>query len=169
MIMKRLFSIAAALAFLPALAMAAPDFSGSWVRDGANSDTIPNTLYWLTRGVDAGGARGPTAQVTIQVRQTGSNLQVVDPAKPQRNYTLDGKPYTVPTDTGIQSAVVTSTLQDSGLTIATTQPYGGMPGNIPLRMTETWSLSPDGRVLTINTIRDAPSRRETYKEQFNKR
>lgn len=167
--MKKLFSIAAALTFVPALALAAPDFSGAWVRDGANSDTVPNTMYWLTRGVDAGGARGPNAQVTIEVRQTASNLQVVDPAKPQRNYTLDGKPYTVPTDTGVQSAVVTSTLAESGLTITTSQPWGGMPGNIPLRTTETWTLSPDGRVLTINTVRDAPSKRETYREQFNRR
>jgi hypothetical protein len=169
MIMRKIFAIAAALAFLPALAMAAPNFTGTWVRDSANSDTVPGSMYWLTRGVDAGGARGPQSQVTLDITQTASSLTLVDPVEKQRTFTLDGKPYSVPTDTGVETATVTSTLNDANLTIVTQQPWGGMPGNVGLTVRRTWTLSPDGRVLTVNTVRDTPAKRETYREVFNKR
>ena len=38
---------------VPAMAFAEPDFSGAWIRDGAKSDVVPNTMYWLTRAVEA--------------------------------------------------------------------------------------------------------------------
>ena len=167
--MKNIFTIAAAVAFVPALALAAPNFTGTWVRDGQNSSTVPNTMYWLTRGVDAGGARGPGSNITLEVQQSGSNLTVVDPVEKQRTFMLDGKPYATPTDTGVQNATVTSTLSDAALTIVTQQPWGGMPGNVGLTTTKTWTLSADGRVLTVNTVRDTPAKRDTYREVFNKR
>ncbi len=34
------------------------------------------------------------------------------------------------------------------------QPWGGMPGNVALEVKEVWSLSPEGKVLTITTSRN---------------
>src|SRR5690242_10301303 len=117
------------------------EFTGTWVRDGAKSDVVPNTMYWLTRGVDAGGGRGRNNQVVIEVQHTAGRMQVTDPARPLRTLILDGKPHDVPTDTGIQKATVVATLQGDTLSVSTTQPFGGMPGNLTLKITETWSLS----------------------------
>lgn len=154
---------------LPVMAFAEPDFSGTWVRDGAKSDVVPNTMYWLTRGVDAGGGRGRNAQTAIEVQHSAGRMQVTDPARPLRTLMLDGKPHTVPTDTGIQTANVVATVRGDTLTVETTQPFGGMPGNATLKITETWSLSPDGKVLTVRTERELPALRQTFNEIYNRR
>ena len=154
---------------LPALAFAEPDFSGTWVRDSAKSDVVPNTMYWLTRGVEAGGGRGRNTQSVIEVQQSAGRVQVADPARPPRTLMLDGKPHAVPTDTGIQIATVVATVQGDTLTVSTTQPFGGMPGNATLKITETWSLSPDGKVLTVRTERDLPALRQSFSEVYNRR
>lgn len=145
------------------------DFNGAWVRDGAKSDVVPNTMYWLTRGVDAGGGRGRNNQVVLEVQQSAGRMQVTDPARPLRTLILDGKAHEVPTDTGIQKATVVATMQGETLTVSTTQPFGGMPGNMTLKITETWSLSSDGKVLTVRTERDAPSVRQSFNEIYNRR
>jgi hypothetical protein len=154
---------------VPAMAFAQPDFSGAWVRDGAKSDVVPNTMYWLTRGVDAGGGRGRNTQTVIEVQQSAGQIRVADPARPPRTLMLDGKPHTVPTDTGIQTASVVATVQGDTLTVSTTQPFGGMPGNVSLKITETWSLSPDGKVLTVRTERELPASRQSFSEVYNRR
>ena len=154
---------------LPALAFAEPDFSGTWVRDSAKSDVVPNTMYWLTRGVEAGGGRGRNTQTVIEVQHSAGRVQVADPARPPRTLMLDGKPHAVPTDTGIQMATVVATVQGDTLTVSTTQPFGGMPGNAILRITETWSLSPDGKVLTVRTERELPAQRLSFSEIYNRR
>ena len=163
----RLMIITALL--LPAMAFAEPDFSGTWVRDGAKSDVVPNTMYWLTRGVEAGGGRGRNNQIVIEVQHSAGRMQVADPARPPRTLMLDGKPHAVPTDTGIQMATVIATMQGDTLTVSTTQPFGGMPGNATLKITETWSLSPDGKVLTVRTDRELPAQRQSFNEVYIRR
>jgi hypothetical protein len=164
---KRFLIIAAVL--LPTMAFAEQDFSGTWVRDGAKSDVVPNTMYWLTRGVEAGGGRGRNNQIVIEIQQSAGRMQITDPARPLRALVLDGKPHTAKTDTGIQSATVVATMQGEALLVSTTQPFGGMPGNATLKITETWSLSPDGKVLTVRTERDLPAQRQTFNEVYNRR
>ena len=181
--MKRHVLLVLGMAFLglTVLAMAAPNFSGSWVRDNAKSDPAPNTAYWLTRdtgggggrggggggGRGAGGGRGPQVDMTIQ--QDANSLQVTDPQGAIRKYTLDGKPFTKTMDTGIQKATVTANLQGDTLVIGTTQPYGGMPGNATLEVKEVWSLSPDGKILTISTTRTVPAVQKTFKQVYNRK
>ena len=163
----RLLMVVALL--VPAMAFAEPDFSGAWVRDAAKSDVVPNTMYWLTRGVEAGGGRGRSSQTVIEVQQSAGRMQVSDPARPPRTLMLDAKPHVVPTDTGIQMATVVATVQGDALTVSTTQPFGGMPGNVSLKITETWSLSPDGKVLTVRTERELPASRQSFNEVYNRR
>jgi len=145
------------------------EFSGTWVRDGARSDVVPNTMYWLTRGVEAGGGRGRNSQTVIDVQQSAGRMQVADPARPLRTFTLDGKPHSVPTDTGMQMAIVVATMQGDTVMVSTTQPFGGMPGNLTLTITESWSLSADGKVLTVRTDRDLPALHQSFSEIYNRR
>jgi hypothetical protein len=167
--MKNKVLVVLGMALLPSLAMAAPDFSGSWVRDNANSDPVPNLMYWLTRGVDSGGGRGRTsAEILMTVQQDASSLQVADQLNPVRKYALDGKPHIRATDTGLAKAAVNASWQGEALVIATTQPYGGMPGNSTLQIKEVWSLSTDGQMLTISTTRDVPAVQQTFKEIYSR-
>lgn len=165
---KPLMMVAAALAFLPAAAIAAPDFSGTWARDRAASDPDPYPIYRLARppqGAENAGA----PDGTLNVKQAGGKLETYDINRPGRSYMLDGKPHMMATDTGMQQANVTATLRDDGLLIAATQPYGGMPGNIGATVTESWTLSPDGKTLTITTVRDTPAEKRTVKSVYTKK
>ena len=59
--------------FMATVAMAAtPDFSGTWARDSANSDPIPNQMYWLTREAPAAPeplrAVAPVEEVFLEPR-----------------------------------------------------------------------------------------------------
>ena len=167
--MKRSILMTLALAAMPVLALAAPDFNGTWVRDNAKSDREVYPLYWLTRGVDPFSGGGGGGEFTLTVKQSAQALQVVDQLHPVRNYVLDGKPKTVTMDTGIATAQVTATLTADALVIDSTQPYGGMPGNAMSKVTETWSLSPDGKSLTITTVRDVAAAKQTAKAVFSRK
>jgi hypothetical protein len=164
---KKLILIAMAAAMLPAFAMAA-DVSGVWVRD-AKSDARPDTMYWLTRGVTNGGGGGGAQEFVLTVKQDPAALVVTNPNLKLRSVPLDGKPHTIKTDTGIQSATVTAVNQANALQITTMQPFGGMPGNATLTVKESWTLSPDGKVLTVTTVRQLPARTETDKQIYNRR
>lgn len=166
--MKKHMMMALALALAPTLAMAAPDFTGSWARDAAKSDPANYPVYWLTRAAPGGGGGG-NQETVVQVRQAAGSLQVVNPTRSQRTYALDGQAHTVATDSGMAKASVTATLQDDALTIASVQPYGAMPGNVTATFKETWRLSPDGKTLTITTVRDTPAKQQTSKDIFTRR
>ena len=174
---------------LPTLAMAAtPDFSGTWARDSANSDPVPDLAYWMTRvapppprapgGASAaggaaaggGGAQRPAPVVLLTVHQDAKTLHVVDSQSAIHEYTLDGdgSPHAKPMDTGIQKAEVTAKLQADNLVIETSGPFGGMPGNVTLKVKEVWSLSPDGKTLTVATTRDIPARHQEYKQVYTR-
>jgi hypothetical protein len=176
---------------LPTLALAAtPDFSGTWARDSANSDPVPDLSYWMTRmappaprppagtpaggGAAAGGRAGgglrPAPVVLLTVKQDAKTLHVVDPQSLIHEYTLDsdGSPHAKPMDTGIQKAEVTAKLQADSLVIESAEPFGGMPGNVTLKVKEVWSLSPDGKTLTITTTRDIPARHQEYKQVYTR-
>ena len=105
----------------------------------------------------------------MNVQQDASSLQVAGPQGATRKYTLDGKPYTSATETGVEKATVTANLQGDTLVIATTRPYGGMPGNVTLQVKEVWALSPDGKILTITTTHTSPAAEKNYKQVFNRK
>lgn len=161
---KKIMMIAMAAAMLPAFAMAA-DVNGVWVRD-AKSDPQPDTMYWLVRGVTSGN---PNAETVLTVKQNATTLEVSNPQRKFRSLPLDGRPRTVDTDTGVEKATVTAVNTANDLTITTTQPYGGMPGNADMTIKESWTVSPDGKVLTISTTRQSPARTTVDKQIFNRR
>ena len=161
------------------LAIGAPNFSGSWVRDNASSDPAPTTL-WLTRAAPArgggggggrgpGGGRGNAGPMPMIVQQDAGSLQVTEPQGGMHKYTLDGKPHNSITETDMGKAVVTASLQGDTVVIGTTRPYGGMPGNVTLQVKEVWSLSPDGKILTITTTDTSPAVEKTSKQVYNRK
>jgi hypothetical protein len=184
--MKKLFVVMVAMSFLGSLPLliAAQNFSGGWVRDNAKSDPAPNNQYWLTREPNSGGAgggggrggggggrnNGGGAQAAVTtVQQDANTLTVTIPSGVVQKYMLDGKPFSKPTDTGVAKAMISATAQGDTLVITTTQPWGGMPGNASLEIKEVWSLSPDGKVLTVTTHRNTPALQNSYKTVYNKK
>ena len=105
----------------------------------------------------------------MTVQQDSDSLQVTDPQHAIRKYKLDGKTYTSAMEIGMEKAAVTASLQGDMLVIGTTQPYGGMPGNVTLQVKEVWSLSPDGKTLTITTTRTAPAVEKTFKQVYTRK
>jgi hypothetical protein len=164
--MKKTILLTLTLCALPSLAMAA-DFSGTWVRD-AKSDPQGYPIYWTPRQAPAPG-RGGNGEVTIDIKQTGDKLQITTPQAPLRTYILDGKPHMVTLDTGIQKVSMTATASGNAVNIDSVQPYGSMPGNVGTKVNENWTLSPDGKSLTLIVTRNLPARVETIKEYYTKK
>ena len=86
-----------------------------------------------------------------------------------QKYTLDGKPFNKTLDTGMAKAVISAGIQGDAVVISTTQPWGGMPGNASLEIKEVWSLSQDGKVLTVTTNCKTPALQNSYKTIYNKK
>jgi len=163
---KTIMMMTMAVAMLPAFAMAA-DVTGVWVRD-AKSDPMPDTMYWAVRVPPALPPNNPQ-EFVLTVKQDAAALVVTNPARKMRNIAIDGRPHVTPTDTGLQKATVTAVNQPDALVITTLQPFGGMPGNAKLTVRETWKLSPDGKVLTVTTVRQLPARTATDTQIYNRR
>jgi hypothetical protein len=166
---KQALMIALGLAVLPSLAMAA-DFSGAWVRNAQQSDPQQYPLYWITRDVPTpGGGFGPGgAPAPVMVRQTATNLQVVDPNRPVRNYVLDGAAHSGPADEGVTQLTTTAAVRGETIVVAKVGTYSGLPGSVTTTTTDTWALSADGRTLTISSVRSSPARTETFKQVYTK-
>ena len=162
---------------VPLSAMAATNFSGSWVQDAAKSQRVPEPM-WLTRAPAGGrggggraggpGGRGP-AEVLLTVQQDANSLQVTDSQGGTRKYTLDGKASASTVETSMAKAAVTASVQGDTVVIATTRPYGGMPGNVTLQVKEVWSLLPDGKTLTITTTHTSPAVEKTYQQVYGRK
>jgi len=160
----RKLTLALIAALIPVSAMAA-DFNGTWVRDPVRSRPAPYPNYWLTRVTPGGG--GQQNQVFVmRVTQTASDLQVSDPLHNLRSLALDGKPREGRSDTGMANVTTTATMAAEAMTVTSVEPYGGMPGNVPMTATERWVLSADGRELTITTERVLPATRQSFVEVF---
>src|SRR5207249_1830037 len=119
------------------------------------------------RGGGRGGGGGAAPVMTVQ--QDANSLTVTSPSGAVQKYTLDGKPFSKPTDTGVAKAVVSASTQGDTLVITTDQPWGGMPGNASLEIKEVWSLSTDGKVLTVTTHRNTPALQNSFKTVYNKK
>lgn len=179
---------------LPLLVAAAPNMSGSWVRDASKSQNVPDLTMWLTRSATTGrggggggaagaaagtgrggggggrqggpGARGPAPTMSIQ--QDAANFTVTETNGTIHTYKLDGKPSPTEMDTEMAKASIVVAWQGDKLVITSTEPYGGMPGNVGATVKEEWSLSPDGKTLTRTTTESSPATTNTYQQVYNK-
>lgn len=145
----------------------AADFSGAWARDASRSKSAPYPNYWLTRSPAVGGGN-PNAPFVVRVEQNATGVVVVHPQLPQRSYVTDGKARMSRADSGLVQVSTTAAMAGDTLKVTTVQPYGGMPGNVTMTATETWSLSADGKELTIDTVRELPAQTQRFTEVFKR-
>ena len=138
-----LLAIAATLTFGAAFAADKPNFTGSWKLNSAKSDfgPMPQGPEKFERKVDH---KDPDMKVnTVQSMQ--GNERTSDVA-----YAIDGKEHDV--TMGPTTAKVTATWKDSVLEVVAKREIQGNA----ITSTEKWSLSPDGKVLTVDSNISAP-------------
>jgi hypothetical protein len=141
------------------LAVAAPDFSGTWNFDKDKSDPM--------RGGPGGGAPPGDLSITLVITQTGNDLQITrkmsmggQERSSEQKFTLDGKETTNPAPMGRGELVAKATLQGEVLVIEGTQKT--QRGDMPVKM--EYALSEGGKVLTITSTQ----RERTSKQVYNK-
>lgn len=141
--MKKIMILTLALAAMGALGAAAdkPNFSGDWTLDAAKSKfgQIPPPAS-MTRKVEQSGA----SITAIEVQTGGPQGEVTNTAK----YSTDGEPTT----NQFRGADAKSTAKWDGdaLVIVTNAKLL----NTPITVTERWTLSDDGKIMTLarNTV-----------------
>jgi major membrane immunogen (membrane-anchored lipoprotein) len=165
--MRSKFVAGAALAAFMLVACAAsaaakPNFSGTWALDAAKSD----------------GLRGPSS-VTMTVKQDGDKLDVTRQIKDQQGdrttndtYTADGKEgeFTMQMMGNSQKGKRTAKWSADGTTLeiretATIERQGQ---TVDIETVSKWSLSADGKTLTVDQTRTSPMGAQSSKRVFNK-
>jgi len=147
-----------------ALGIAVPNFSGTWIRDAAKSDEMGTMI----------DGKIQTASVDLVVRHEGNSLQVesrwsYQPAT-QVNYVLGDAENTFTDERG---TIVTyrTTWNNNQLVIESSSKVKTPFGDTEKKTKEEWSLSADGRTLTITTTAVGspfgnPTRKQVYTKQM---
>ena len=137
---------------------AKPDFTGKWNLDAAKSDF---------------GAMPAPASIVHDVEHKEPNLKITTTQKSEagestntRTFSTDGKDSTNKiTMMGAEYPVTTSAKWD-GQSLAVTASFDAQGATVQLN--DTWTLSPDGKVLTITRIAKTPQGDFTTKSVYNK-
>lgn len=168
--MKKLFALTAVLCFLSVAAMAQKkaDFSGVWSLDVAKSQL---------------GERSRIESMTMTVAQTGNDLKVTTETKRQAppadapqgggrgmgrggfgggdstvTYSLDGKETTAEVDgpMGKMPVKYKASAEGNKATLSSTRSFSGPMGDVTVTSKDTWTLSDDGKTLTVNRETSSP-------------
>jgi hypothetical protein len=178
--MKRLQRTIATAALLllgigVAAAQAEPHFAGSWVLDRSQSQ-FPMHEGRGHRAPDAEGqpAQPPQPpQITLQVDQQGNTLRVT------RTVVMGTRQHST-TDTivadgadqvrrGYRGDVVKrSTLESDRLVVTQTRTKKTEQGEQTMSRQSVWTLSPDGKILTIDTTMQGPRGERTMKSVYQR-
>ena len=161
------------LAVAVSTAEAQPQFSGTWVLDRAQSQ-LPH------RGGHDKGTAGPQAQpadVKLIVEQQGNTLKatrsVVHGTRERamtETLVVDGSERTEQTPRG-GASVTRATLGGDRLVVNKTHTQPAKEQGQPARTfsrESVWTLSPDGRTLTIDTTMHTPRGDRAMKTVYNK-
>jgi len=158
-----------AVAMLSIMAMAVAsgiNISGTWVLDKEKSDQ-PTMGPGGPGG--GGGPRGPV-DITLVIKQADNELQIT--RKMSRNgqetetgqkFTLDGKDNTNPAGMGRGEFKSKTKIDTDKIVTEGTQKRQTQRGEFEVGIKEEYSLSADGKVLTIETTRNAPGGENTRK------
>ncbi|MFX4226996.1 MAG: hypothetical protein ACFHHU_03625 [Porticoccaceae bacterium] len=154
----------------PMVAVAQPDFTGSWTPDTDRSEPAPSELYRYGR-LD----NDPVRQSDLTIEQDGNTVEVYEDARVLTRYAVpavyvaDGQERTVTVgNTGVTEQDMTASWEDNKLVIEIEKPWGGMPGNVMLNTREEWMLSPDGNTLYITTQHNWPAENVAYTVVYNR-
>jgi len=162
--MKKTLLTILGFVMMPLVAVAQPDFSGSWVPNVGLSEPAENELYMYGR-LD----NDPVRQPDLMIEQEGDTVEVYEDSRVLTRYAIpalyvaDGLERTVTVEnTGLTEQQMTSAWVDNKLVIDIVKPWGGMPGNVMLNTREEWMLSPDGSKLYITTQHNSPAKNIAY-------
>ncbi len=169
--MKRRIALLGLLALGIALvAVAASDMSGTWVLDKAKSDPIR-----MGRGGDAGGPP-PDVNITLVIKQTADQVAISrtmsmggNDRTTDQKFTLDGKESKNPAGGRGGEFIAKAKLSDDKLAIEGTQKMSTPNGDFEIGVKDEYTLSTDGKVLTITSTRSTPQGDRTSKQVFNKK
>ncbi|RPJ62782.1 MAG: hypothetical protein EHM24_02140 [Acidobacteria bacterium] len=144
------FAVVLALAVTAvAFAQAKPDFSGTWALDAAKSDQM---------GGGGGGGRGPGGAGPMTIKQTPTEFAVTR-GENTTTYKLDGTEHEVAM--GQRTGKATAKVDAGKVVIKTVfeTPNGSM------EQTATYSLSADGKELTVVSASQRGERKMVYTKQ----
>jgi hypothetical protein len=140
---------------LLALAVAAPDFSGTWVRDKQKSDPLMGR-----------GGQAPDMEITLTIKQTADSFDVATQRgerSSEAKYTLDGKENK--NTMGRGETVSKSKWDGDTLVIEGVRKFGDME----MQFKEAYALSGDGKVLTVTSTMTSPQGERTSKQVYSKK
>ena len=171
MVLSAILVLAAA-----AMAVPGPDMSGKWTLDKTKSDPIRMGGRGQGGGGGAPGGPPPDIDVTLVIKQSAADLTIKrtmafpgrDPMETETKYTLDGKEATVP---GMMGREMKATAKADGDKIIVDSKGSFQTPQGDTREVSThdeYTLSADGKVLTITTTRATPQGDRTSKQVFNK-
>lgn len=159
------------LALVGATAQAQPQFTGTWVLDRAQSQ-------FPSHGPDGKGMadrQGPPPDVKLIVEQQGNSLKATRSfaqgpreRSMSETFTLDGSERTEPMRHG-GTSVTKATLGGDRLVVNKTHTKPAKEQGQPARSfsrESVWTLSPDGRTLTIDTTMHSARGDRTMKTVF---
>jgi hypothetical protein len=148
------------------IAQAQASFAGTWVLDRSQSQ-LPQRFH---RGApDAAGQPTTPAEVTLTVDQSGDAVKATRTVKRGTREFAMSETYTVngseQTSTGYRNRTVVTRAAWNGpqlvITKNSTKPSRS-GGEIQLTRESVWSMSPDGRTLTIQTTVHGPRGDRTF-------
>lgn len=147
-----------------AAAQAEPQFTGSWVLDRAQSQFPKHERQGQAHGQTAPDAQTQPQQppqVTLTVAQQGNTLKVTRTiARGTRSHSMtdvivaDGSDQVQQGYRG--NAVTRSVFEGDRLVVTHTHTKKTDQGEQTMSRQSVWTLSPDGRVLTIDTTMHSP-------------
>jgi hypothetical protein len=154
-------------------AQAQPQFTGTWVLDHSQSQ-LPERGH---HGKEGANAPGPPPEVRLIVEQQGNTLKATrsivrgtHERSMSETYSLDGTDRTEQTPRG-GSAVTRATLGGDRLVVNKTFTHPAkQSGEQPRTFSResVWTLSQDGRTLTIDTTMHTPRGDRAMKTVFTK-
>jgi hypothetical protein len=147
-----------------ASAVAKADFSGTWILDKSRSEGLPpgmNQTLAIKQASD---------RIDVEARLAGEQAEQTI----NDRYILDGKEhdFTPPVINGsAKSGKRTSkwSVDDNGFDVSEAAIVDGEEGEATIKATRRWSLSADGKTLTIEMTIDAPDRTMKSKRVFVKK
>jgi len=148
-------------------APAQPQFSGTWVLDRGQSQFPSHE----GRGQGSPDAQAPPPEVKLRVEQQGNAVKVtrtmtMGPRERSMTdtYITDGSDQT---HRGYRGNVVTrAAFEGDRLVVTVTQTRKGDQGERTSSQHSTWSLSSDGRILTIDTTMQSPTGERVMKTVY---
>ncbi len=160
--MKRVsFVVFAVTIGLLALAVAATDFSGTYVRDNSKSDPM------MGGGRRGEGGPPPVVEVTLTIKQAANTFDVTTKRgdrTTEAKYTLDGKENK--NTMGRGELVTKSSWDGDKLVVQGSQKFTTPNGEMEMQLKEVYSL--EGNVLTVTSTRNTPQGERTSKQVYNK-